>query len=105
MLGSHQSISQHSLIHLAFPEEAVEHLRDRWKCPGIRGESGEDERIGWFPSMHLERSGFTRRSHDLPAKERRCKERPRNAGTDRTLSRSSDSSKNAGEGVSKRSTF
>jgi hypothetical protein len=104
MHGSHGSISQHSLIHLAFSEEAVEHLRDRWKYRGIRGESGEDKRVGSFPCMHLERAGFTRRFHDLPVNEEICQEKPGSAGTYGTLSRSTDASRNAGEGVSKTST-
>ena len=51
MHGSHQSISQHSLLSLAFPEKEDEDLKDRWKYLGIRGESGENKGTGWFPSM------------------------------------------------------
>jgi hypothetical protein len=69
----------------------------------IAGNTREEEEkaertkeLAYFPAC-------TWRSHDLPAKERRCKERPRNAGTYGTLARSTDASRNAGEGVSKRS--
>jgi hypothetical protein len=51
MRGSHQSISQHSLIHLAFPEEADEHLKDRWKYPGLR-RSKRRGRRSWLISQH-----------------------------------------------------